>query len=66
MQFQGAATATANGDETSFAATLGVIGGTGRYAHGHRDRDLHRLPEGGAGHDGGGDVRPDHRGRELT
>ena len=32
MQFQGAATTTANGDETSFAATLGVIGGTGRYA----------------------------------
>jgi quercetin dioxygenase-like cupin family protein len=32
VQFQGAATATANGDETSFAATLGVIGGTGRYA----------------------------------
>jgi hypothetical protein len=32
MQFQGAATATANGDETSFAATLGVIGGTGTYA----------------------------------
>ena len=32
VQFQGAATATANGDETSFAATLGVLGGTGRYA----------------------------------
>ncbi len=32
VQFQGSATATANGDETSFAATLGVIGGTGRYA----------------------------------
>jgi hypothetical protein len=31
VQFQGAATVT-NGDETSFAATLGVIGGTGRYA----------------------------------
>ena len=66
MQFQGAATATANGDETSFAATLGVIGGTGRYALGHRDRDLHRLAQGGAGHDGRGDVRPDHRGSELT
>ena len=32
VQFQGAATATANGDETSFAATLGVLGGTGHYA----------------------------------
>jgi hypothetical protein len=32
VQFQGAATATATGDETSFAATLGVIGGTGPYA----------------------------------
>ena len=32
VQFQGAATATANGDEASFAATLGVIGGTGTYA----------------------------------
>ncbi len=32
VQFQGAATATANGDETTFAATLGVLGGTGRYA----------------------------------
>ena len=31
VQFQGAATATASGDETSFAATLGVLGGTGRY-----------------------------------
>ena len=29
---------------------------------GHRDRDLHRLAQGSAGHDGGGDVRPDHRG----
>jgi hypothetical protein len=32
VQFQGSATATANGDETTFAATLGVLGGTGRYA----------------------------------
>ena len=32
MQFQGAATASGGGDETSFAATLGVLGGTGRYA----------------------------------
>jgi quercetin dioxygenase-like cupin family protein len=32
VQMQGAATATSNGDGTSFAATLGVIGGTGRYA----------------------------------
>jgi hypothetical protein len=32
VQMQGAATATSNGDETSFAATLGVLGGTGRYA----------------------------------
>jgi len=30
VQFQGAAT-TANGGDTTFAATLGVIGGTGRY-----------------------------------
>ncbi len=30
-QFEGTATGTANGDETSFATTLGVIGGTGRY-----------------------------------
>jgi len=29
VQFQGTATATANGDETTFATTLGVIGGTG-------------------------------------
>ena len=32
VQFQGAATATATGDETAFAATLGVVGGTGRDA----------------------------------
>ncbi len=32
VQMQGAATATSNGDETTFAATLGVLGGTGRYA----------------------------------
>ena len=32
VQMQGAATTTSNGDETSFAATLGVLGGTGRYA----------------------------------
>jgi quercetin dioxygenase-like cupin family protein len=32
VQFQGAATATASGDETTFAATLGVLGGTGKYA----------------------------------
>lgn len=32
VQMQGAATASANGDETTFAATLGVLGGTGRYA----------------------------------
>jgi hypothetical protein len=32
VQFEGVATSTANGDETSFATTLGVIGGTGRYA----------------------------------
>jgi hypothetical protein len=32
VQFQGSATVTANGDETDFAATLGVLGGTGRYA----------------------------------
>jgi quercetin dioxygenase-like cupin family protein len=32
VQMQGAAIATANGDDTSFAATLGVLGGTGRYA----------------------------------
>ena len=66
VQFQGAATATANGDETSFAATLGVLGGTGRYATATGDRYLHRLPEGGARHHGVGDVRPDHRGSELT
>jgi hypothetical protein len=32
VQFQGAATAGSGGDETTFAATLGVLGGTGRYA----------------------------------
>jgi quercetin dioxygenase-like cupin family protein len=32
VQMQGAATTTSNGDETTFAATLGVLGGTGRYA----------------------------------
>jgi hypothetical protein len=32
VQFQGAATAIGNGDDTSFAATLGVLGGRGRYA----------------------------------
>ena len=32
VQFQGSATATENGDQTTFAATLGVLGGTGRYA----------------------------------
>ncbi len=32
VQFQGAATDTSNGDETRFAATLGVLGGTGKYA----------------------------------
>jgi hypothetical protein len=32
VQFQGAATASNGGDETLFAATLGVLGGTGRYA----------------------------------
>lgn len=32
VQFQGAAIASSNGDETTFAATLGVLGGTGRYA----------------------------------
>jgi quercetin dioxygenase-like cupin family protein len=32
VQFQGAGTASANGTGTSFAATLGVLGGTGRYA----------------------------------
>jgi len=31
VQFQGAATVSAGGDETTFAATLGVLGGTGRY-----------------------------------
>jgi quercetin dioxygenase-like cupin family protein len=32
VQFQGAATVSSGGDETTFAATLGVLGGTGRYA----------------------------------
>jgi quercetin dioxygenase-like cupin family protein len=32
VQFQGEGTAAANGTDTSFAATLGVLGGTGRYA----------------------------------
>jgi quercetin dioxygenase-like cupin family protein len=32
VQMQGAATASSGGDETSFAATLGVLGGTSRYA----------------------------------
>ena len=32
VQMQGAAIATSDGSETSFAATLGVLGGTGRYA----------------------------------
>jgi hypothetical protein len=32
VQFQGSATATSDGGETSFAATMGVVGGTGRYA----------------------------------
>jgi hypothetical protein len=32
VQFQGAAIATPDGDQTDFAATLGVLGGTGRYA----------------------------------
>jgi hypothetical protein len=32
VQFQGAATVSSGGDETSFATTLGVLGGTGRYA----------------------------------
>jgi quercetin dioxygenase-like cupin family protein len=32
VQMQGSAVATADGTSTKFAATLGVIGGTGRYA----------------------------------
>jgi quercetin dioxygenase-like cupin family protein len=32
VQFQGSGVASSNGDETTFAATLGVVGGTGRYA----------------------------------
>jgi hypothetical protein len=32
VQFQGAATASSDGNETTFAASLGVLGGTGRYA----------------------------------
>jgi hypothetical protein len=32
VQFQGAATAKEDGNATDFAATLGVLGGTGRYA----------------------------------
>jgi quercetin dioxygenase-like cupin family protein len=31
-QMQGAGAASSNGDETTFAATLGVLGGTGKYA----------------------------------
>jgi hypothetical protein len=33
VQMQGAATASAGGSNTEFAATLGVVGGTGRYVH---------------------------------
>jgi len=32
VQMQGAATASADGSSTEFAATLGVVGGTGKYA----------------------------------
>jgi quercetin dioxygenase-like cupin family protein len=32
VRFQGSGVASSNGDETTFAATLGVLGGTGRYA----------------------------------
>jgi quercetin dioxygenase-like cupin family protein len=33
VQMQGAATASADGSSTEFAATLGVVGGTGRYVN---------------------------------
>ena len=66
VQFQGAATATANGDETDFAAMLGVLGGTGRYASATGTGIFTGSRQAALGHHGGGDVRPDHRRSELT
>ena len=66
VQMQGAATATDDGDDDDVRRDARRARRHRPLRVGHGDRHLHRVAHGGAGHDGGVDLRPDHRRSELT